>query len=551
MGFLNFPVRLFIRMALLIILFPACKAKTRAYKSPPHYNFGTVYTYKLDETKLLEISGITYDTKNNVFLAIQDESDRLFFLDKENLTVKESIDFGDVADYEDVALYNGTPYILRSDGTIFKFLKDSATGKYFSLEVGESRVEGDKDFETMYADTARKALVVICKNCKVDDENSVSAFAFYPDSIGYDDKALYKIDAKKVTELSPKKSGKFQPSAAAIHPLSRQLYIVSSASNQLVIADLDGKVQSVYRLSPKLFPQPEGITFRSDGDMCISNEGLRGKRKPNMLKFEYQSLSDSAAAKLSKSGYDFTRPTEKMELGKNLTEISGMAYDPSTNMIYSENDEKGSIYMVDFAGKKELPGKYKFGGKGDYEDIVNMDSSVYILVATGAVVKVNTQDTAVASQEYTLGIGGTNEFESMYKDSDDKLILLCKDCDGEKNKIRAAYRFDPATNTFSTDPVYKIDIKVIQRMLNDDKAEFKPSAAGINPKSGKLFIVASVGKLLVIADAKGTVEEVFRLDPAMFNQPEGLTFSPNGDLYISNEGGTGTATILKFDYKKK
>jgi hypothetical protein len=104
---------------------------------------------------------------------------------------------------------------------------------------------------------------------------------------------------------------------------------------------------------------------------------------------------------------------------------------------------------------------------------------------------------------------------------------------------------------FAAEPAYSIDIREIQKMLNDDKAEFKPSAAGINPVTGKLFIVASVGKLLVVADTKGKVEEVYKLDPVMFNQPEGMTFAPNGDLYISNEGGEGIATILKFSYKKK
>ena len=46
------------------------------------------------------------------------------------------------------------------------------------------------------------------------------------------------------------------------------------------------------------------------------------------------------------------------------------------------------------------------------------------------------------------------------------------------------------------------------------------------------------------------MEQVFKLDPALYNQPEGMTFAPNGDLYISNEGGEGIATILKFKYKK-
>jgi DNA-binding beta-propeller fold protein YncE len=130
------------------------------------------------------------------------------------------------------------------------------------------------------------------------------------------------------------------------------------------------------------------------------------------------------------------------------------------------------------------------------------------------------------------------------------LILLCKQCDHEKDEIRNSYRFDLRTNTFDPEPLYIIDIGDIRNKLKDEKAEFKPSAAGINPVNGKLYIVASVGKLLVIADKKGKIEQVFQLDPQLYNQPEGMTFAPNGDLYISNEGGEGIATILKFSYKK-
>jgi DNA-binding beta-propeller fold protein YncE len=128
--------------------------------------------------------------------------------------------------------------------------------------------------------------------------------------------------------------------------------------------------------------------------------------------------------------------------------------------------------------------------------------------------------------------------------------MLCKKCSHEKETSRSAFRFDLATKKFSDEPAYTIDIGAIQKMLNDNTAEFKPSAAAINPITGKVFVVASVGKLLVITDKKGNVEQVFRLDPNLFNQPEGMTFAPNGDLYISNEGGEGDATILKFSYKR-
>ena len=546
MRFLNFPVRFVWVAVLLMVINAGCRQKTRILKSPPHYNFSTPLTDKLD-LKLQEISGITWDSKNNVFLAVDDGSDKLFFLDKETKLIIAEYVFGDKGDYEDVAILNGIPYILRSDGMITKFIKDS-TGKAFGLEAGTISLTGTNDFETMYSDTSRNALVLICKNCEMDDDKSVSAFAFYPDSIGFDNKPLFTIDAAKVADLSPFKTSKLQPSAGAIHPILQKLFILSSASNQLVIADLNGKVESVHKLSPKLFPQPEGITFKEKGDMYISNEGINAKG--TLLKFVYVATSDSAKAQISKSGYDFSTPDEKMELGKHLNEISGMAYIPGKNLILTESDEKGDIFTIDFKNKNDYVNKEKFGGKGDYEDIVYTDTAVYMLISTGTIVQVQTKDTTFNVKEFTLN-GEKNEFETMYMDAAGKsLILLCKECAKEKDEIRTAYQFDLTTNTFSPEPAYSINITDIKKLLNDDAAEFKPSAAGINPVNGKLYIVASVGKLLVVADKKGKVEQVFRLDPALYNQPEGMTFAPNGDLYISNEKGEGIPAILKFVYKK-
>jgi uncharacterized protein YjiK len=531
----------------MMVVIHGCKRKSRILKSPPHYNFSTPLTDKLD-LKLQEISGITWDSKNNVFLAVDDGSDKLFFLDKDTrIIIAESV-FGDIDDYEDVAILNGIIYVLRSDGMITKIVKDS-TGKAIGMEAGKIGLSGTNDFETMYSDTARNALILICKNCKSDDARTVSAFAFYPDSIGFDNKPLYTIDAAKIEQLSPFKTSKFQPSAAAIHPVLQKLFILSSASNQLGITDLNGKVESVYKLSPKLFPQPEGITFRSNGDMYISNEGVN--TKATLSKFTFVAISDSQKVQLKKTGYNFSSPTEKIELGKHLHEISGMAYIHDKDLIVAENDEKGDIFLVDFKNKNDNAGKVKFGGKGDYEDIVHTDTAEYMLIATGSVVQVMTKDSSFTTKEFTLDRGGNSEFESMYLGADGKsLVLLCKECSKEKDEIRTAYRFDLATLTFSSEPFYSINIADIKKLLNDDKAEFKPSAAGINPVNGKLYIIASVGKLLAVADKNGKIEQVVRLDPALYNQPEGMTFAPNGDLYISNEGGEGIATILKFVYVK-
>lgn len=552
MRFLNFPDRISWAVILFTLINFSCRPKTKVLSSPPHYKFSEVLTSKLDLIKLREISGITWDSKNNVFWAVCDEAGKLYSLEKENKTITGEFTFGDRGDYEDVAILNNNIYILRSDGMIIKFIKDS-TGNTYGLDMGKINLAGTNDFETMYSDPARNALVLICKNCKSDDAGSVSAYAFYPDSIGFVSKPFFIIDAEKVKELSPFKASKLQPSAAAIHPILQKLFILSSASNQLLITDLDGNPESVYRLSPKLFPQPEGITFiekgKDKGSLYISNEARTSK--PTILKFAFQPEADSGGKKTSQAGYDFSKPDDTMQLGKHLKEISGMAYMPGNDLILGENDEKGDIFTIDFKNKKDKVEKIKFGGKSDYEDIVYTDSAINMMISTGTIVQVMTKDSSFSANEFSLE-EKKNEFEAMYLDEDLKsLILLCKQCNSEKDEIRKAYRFDLTTNTFFTDPVYTINISDIKKIISDENAEFKPSAAGISPVNGKLYIVASVGKLLVIAERlTGKPEQVIRLDPNLFNQPEGMTFAPNGDLYISNEGGDGIATILKFNYKK-
>jgi uncharacterized protein YjiK len=286
MNFLKFSGGLAVATFIAIFVLAGCKQRVRVLKSPPNYDFKVVDEKKLD-LRLKEISGIVWDAKNDRFATHNDESGYLFFLNKEGILIEgmEKKIGQKGSDFEDVALVDSTIYMLRSDGLVIKIITDS-TGRTYGVEAGKIELSGAKDFEAMYYDESRKALIVICKNCAIDDKTVVSAFAFFPDSIGFAEKPIFTINADKVRELSPKKTSKLQPSAAAIHPVLKKLFIISSASNQLVIADLDGNVEGVYVLAQKLFPQPEGITFNNKGDMYISNESIASKG--TLLKFLYQ-----------------------------------------------------------------------------------------------------------------------------------------------------------------------------------------------------------------------------------------------------------------------
>jgi len=266
----------------LIILF-SCRRKPEVLKSPPGYDFSKAIKDPL-ELKLREVSGIAWDHIKNEFAVICDERGRVYFLDKESKAIMKDADFAEKGDYEDIAYVNSTPYILRSDGIITKCNIDSA-GKYSGTELGKLDIPKGVDFESMYYDPGRKALILLCKNCGIDDKKKVSAFAYYLDSTGFDTNPVYQIDVDAVHKLAPKESSRLEPSAAAIHPVQQKLYIISAGSKELVITDLNGKVEGVFVLSAELFPQAEGICFKQSGEMYISNEG--GTGKASLLRFNY------------------------------------------------------------------------------------------------------------------------------------------------------------------------------------------------------------------------------------------------------------------------
>ena len=271
-------------MCCILFLFICCKPKKFIYKSPPHYNFSKVLQDKLD-LKIKEISGVVWDNHNDVFIAHNDEKGILYYLDRDTKGIIKEFQFSDTkGDYEDIAMVKNDVYVLRSDGALFRIVTDS-TGTKKSFDIGKLELSGGKDFESLYYDPDRKALVMLCKNCSADNKTGVSAYAYYPDSIGFDTKPLYTIDVAKVKELSPRETSRLQPSAARIHPILKKLFILSSASNQLVIADTNGTFESVYMLAKNLFPQAEGLTFKSNGDMYISNEAATSKA--TLLKFVY------------------------------------------------------------------------------------------------------------------------------------------------------------------------------------------------------------------------------------------------------------------------
>jgi hypothetical protein len=250
-------------------------------------------------------------------------------------------------------------------------------------------------------------------------------------------------------------------------------------------------------------------------------------------------------------GYDLNHPVV-VKLKDELNEISGIIYYPKDTGIFAISDATGSLYKI-FPDKDALVEKWKFGKNADFEDLQLIDSVFYVLSSKGNIVSVKfiTKD-SMQTSNFDFP-DKKSEFEAFYYDSASrKLVLICKDCKDDKKNNVGTSSFDLATQTYGKGP-FTIDAKKIESLLDKgEKSKFKPSAAAINPLTQELYIVASVNKILAIADKNGVLQKVYPLNPSIYKQPEGIAFTPSGDLLISNESADeGAANILVIKHKTK
>jgi hypothetical protein len=269
-------------------------------------------------------------------------------------------------------------------------------------------------------------------------------------------------------------------------------------------------------------------------------------------------------------GYVLPRP-EIHFLNKKLNEISGLFFLKGENSMLAIADDKRHVFRVYTDGSYDDYFTEEFGPGADYEDVIKVDSSVFVLSSDASITEIRRGDSGLVSSKYALVVPDLEanadepakkkkdnddkaqvDFETIYYDSSAKgLILLSKNIKGEnKAGYRSAWRFDLQTHKFDAEPFYKFHLKDINNALKDGRVEFKPSAAAISPLDHRLYILSSAGHLLVVADLKGHVEEVYRLNPSFYPQAEGIAFAENGDMYISNEAKLGKASLLRIPYER-
>lgn len=260
-------------------------------------------------------------------------------------------------------------------------------------------------------------------------------------------------------------------------------------------------------------------------------------------------------------GYIFPYQLEtggwRVELPDELKEVSGIT-SMNPDQVMAIQDEKGILYSVNL-NTGSIINKIKFDKDRDYEDLCLVGDHIFILERDGDLYQYHLAEPDTV-QKFETSFSYRNDTESLCYDSKrNRLLLAPKEGAPEgfelPEYIKGVYAFDILSKEVNTDPICEIAEREIGRIIgNGGKPhQFKPSAVAIHPSSGYLYILASVGKILIVIDPlSNQIMHVQLLDSKQFPQPEGLAFDASDNLLISSEGQKMTAaSITRFSPKPK
>lgn len=269
-----------------------------------HYNFEKPDAYYVLPDTLHEISGLT-DIDDGRIGCVQDENGIVFIYNLYQSRIEAQHTFYLNGDYEGITLAGNDMYVLRSNGTLFRisnFLKnDGHTQKVdsFATHIANLNNEG------LCYDAPNNRLLIASKSKLSrtrEEKDKRYVYAFDLKKMRTDDEPFLVIDVNDIAAAVEqnninlgqrvKKNGqtiskkvKFMPSSIAIHPITKEYYLMSAVDRLMIVVNDKAEVMKVYQFNPILFPKPEGITFFTNGDLFIANEG-KGQ-KPNLMRFNY------------------------------------------------------------------------------------------------------------------------------------------------------------------------------------------------------------------------------------------------------------------------
>jgi uncharacterized protein YjiK len=258
--------------------------------------------------------------------------------------------------------------------------------------------------------------------------------------------------------------------------------------------------------------------------------------------------------------YDLSKPVNKWELPPQLSEISGIVKLDNNQMLAIE-DLHPTLYILNLGnGKASIADTISFydtaKDKFDIEDVAVIGNDAYALWSHGSIFKITDWKKSKQVKEIETGLDKKNNTEGLaYDPVTGNLLIACKNESGvedEKKSARALYELDIKKETLLDKPFLVVESKDL-KAISGDKIKFFPSGVAVNPSTHDIYVISTKDtKCMAQFSHDGQLKTFTYLDKDLLEQPEGISFDPAGNLFISTEGKHGNpAYIYQFGLMKQ
>jgi uncharacterized protein YjiK len=228
-------------------------------------------------SELLEISGITFTPDDRLF-GHGDEDADVFEIDPASGKIIKKFYLGDMlvvkGDFEDIAYVNDKFYLIEANGKLYEF-KEGENNKSVEYKTYKTPLTAKYDVEGLCYDSETTSLLLACKELGgVDLGKDKAVYSFSLNDNTMNEKPRFVIPEKEIKNNTTE--GKFNPSGIARNPISGTFFIIAARGNTILELSKTGEILNQKDLPAKIHKQAEGIAFKKDGTLFISNEG-RGK----------------------------------------------------------------------------------------------------------------------------------------------------------------------------------------------------------------------------------------------------------------------------------
>lgn len=258
------------------------------------------------------------------------------------------------------------------------------------------------------------------------------------------------------------------------------------------------------------------------------------------------------------------------ELPDELNEISGITF-LNDSVLVAIQDEQGILFYYNLKQGKIIKTQV-FADEEDYEDLVRADEDMYVVTSKGTLIEIsNFQSLKPEIASYITPFNRKNDIEGLAYDKKNNRLLIGPKEYGLTNDKRSKhiYAFDLNTKTFINEPAYTIKLPEIENQFHGDALEegskkflkalgnhnmnkvFRTSALTVHEQTNDLYVLSSINGLIAVLSPEGQMKKIISFAGPEFIQPEGISFAPNGKLYVSNEGGkSGKGNIIEITHEE-